>query len=496
MLTDLLEFSLWEAGFAQEFAGEAQRIGEVGVQGAEGDRNGGGVAGDVDLRLEAVGLILNLLAVLGGGSAQEQATGHGSGGGFVEERLLVAEAEVDGGRDGAAAGLLGEHDELETVGQPGSDDAGLDVLRRGIEGLALLNGRAAVVVLEAQGRIGRGGNLRAIGSLGGNELTERAVGGLEIGIGHARHVGGGDLVHFVAHEVEGAPVAVARVSAKHEGNLLRVGERQFNVLFDACLGAIDLLLRGRIGGQTLDRLEQNLLGVVDVLVRLELHKCQRNPGVVHGLGAHADRDGLLGVDQRLVQPARLRSAQHLGHDFEGRDIGMQRGRNVVDRNDCLNVSDAAQGDETLAFLGGLDGVGLGEHSLGPGQCAEGLGDHGQRLGWVELSRDDEVGVVGLVVLVIEGREVCDGHTLDVGAVANDGFSIVMEVVCGGHDALVEDVELAVLAGLHFVADDRHLAVEVLLEHGHVGHAIGLQVQRPAEIVVAGVDGLEVHGLVV
>ena len=29
----------------------------------------------------------------------------------------------------------------------------------------------------------------------------------------------------------------------------------------------------------------------------------------------------------------------------------------------------------------------------------------------------------------------------------------------------------------------------------MGHAIGLQVQRPAEVVVAGVDGLEVHGLV-
>ena len=460
LLADLLEFSGGEAGLAQEFAGEAQRIGEVGVQGAEGDRNGGGVAGDGDLRLEAVGLILDLLAVLGGGSAHEQATGHGSSGGPAEERLLVAEAEVDGGRDGAAAGLLGEHDELETVGQPGADDAGLDVLRRGIEGFALLNGRAAMVVLEARSGIGRGGNLGAIGSLGGNKLAQRAVGGLQVCLGHSRHVGGGDLAHLVAHEVEGAPVAVARVLAKQHGNRLRVRHCQFNALEDARLGAIDLLLRGRIGGQALDRLEKNLLGVVDGLLRLELHECQRNPGVVHGVCAHADRDGLLGVNQCLVQTARLRSAEHLGHDFQGREIGMQRGGNVVDRHDVLNVSDAAKGDETLAFLGGLHGVGLCEHARRPGQCAEGLGDHGQRLGWVELSRDDEIGVVGLVVLVIEDREILNRHALDVGAVADDGFAIVVEVVGGGHDALVEDVELAVLSGLHLVADDRHLAVEV------------------------------------
>jgi hypothetical protein len=97
--------------------------------------------------------------------------------------------------------------------------------------------------------------------------------------------------------------------------------------------------------------------------------------------------------------------------------------------------------------------------------------------------------------VIEDREILNRNALDVGAVADDGLAIVVEVKGGGHDSLVEDVELAVFAGLHLVADHRHLAVEVLLEHGHVGHAVGLQVQRPAEVVVAGVDGLEVHGLV-
>ena len=44
------------------------------------------------------------------------------------------------------------------------------------------------------------------------------------------------------------------------------------------LGAIDFFLGGRVGGQALDVFEQDLLRVVDGLVRLELRKCHREPG--------------------------------------------------------------------------------------------------------------------------------------------------------------------------------------------------------------------------
>ncbi len=72
----------------------------------------------------------------------------------------------------------------------------------------------------------------------------------------------------------------------------------------------------------------------------------------------------------------------------------------------------------------------------------------------------------------------------------------MEVISRSEDALFEDLVGVVFAGFHFVADHRHFGVEIFLEHGHADHAVGFESERPAQIVVAGVEGLEVHGLVV
>ena len=71
----------------------------------------------------------------------------------------------------------------------------------------------------------------------------------------------------------------------------------------------------------------------------------------------------------------------------------------------------------------------------------------------------------------------------------------MEVVGSGHHALVQHIEGIVLAGFHLVPYHRHLGIQVLLEHGHIHHAILFQAQRPAQVLVAGVKGLKVHRLI-
>ena len=49
----------------------------------------------------------------------------------------------------------------------------------------------------------------------------------------------------------------------------------------------------------------------------------------------------------------------------------------------------------------------------------------------------------------------------------------------------------VLAHLELVAHDRHLAVEVLLRDERVHHAVGLEIERPAQVLVGRLEGLEV-----
>ena len=84
-----------------------------------------------------------------------------------------------------------------------------------------------------------------------------------------------------------------------------------------------------------------------------------------------------------------------------------------------------------------------------GNGAEGLRHHGQRLRLIELAGDDEVGVIGLVVLLVEDGQVLDGHALDVGAVADDGLAVVVEVVGRGQDALFQDVRSGCFRRLPF-----------------------------------------------
>jgi hypothetical protein len=69
------------------------------------------------------------------------------------------------------------------------------------------------------------------------------------------------------------------------------------------------------------------------------------------------------------------------------------------------------------------------------------------------------------------------------------------VVGDALQALHEDAEGRVLALLVFVAHDRHLAVEVLLRDEGVRHPVGLDGDRPLEVVVARLEELEVVGAV-
>ena len=122
---------------------------------------------------------------------------------------------------------------------------------------------------------------------------------------------------------------MADVTAEHDGNVLRVGEGEFDVFQDAALGTIDFLLRRRVGGKTLDNFEKCLLGVVDGLVGLELCKSLGDAGIVHAVGAHVGGDGFLAVDERLVETAGLRSAENLGGNLKGCRIGMKARGDVV-----------------------------------------------------------------------------------------------------------------------------------------------------------------------
>ena len=72
--------------------------------------------------------------------------------------------------------------------------------------------------------------------------------------------------------------------------------------------------------------------------------------------------GLLGLDQRLVEPARGRVAEHQHDEVDGGEIGIGAGRHVVRGHHPLHVADAAHRHAALAVLGRLGGVELGKRA--------------------------------------------------------------------------------------------------------------------------------------
>ena len=279
--------------------------------------------------------------------------------------------------------------------------------------------------LNVGGDIGGGGNLGAVGALGGNEEGERAVGFLQVGLGDAQDIGLGDRLDAVAHEEHQAPVALRVVFAEIERDGLGIVHLQFDVLQQAGLDAFHFFLGGRLGGQAFDGLEQNLAGLVERLIELEAGGGDDEAGVVQFFHSHAGADGLLVIDQGLVEAAGGAVAEHAGEHVERGGIGVGAGGNVIERHEALGIADAAQGDGAFAVLRGLVGVGLFERAGGLGNGAEELGDQGEGLGLVELAGDGQQRVIGLVILLVERSQSVDRHIFDVGAVADGGLAVVV-----------------------------------------------------------------------
>jgi len=175
---------------------------------------------------------------------------------------------------------------------------------------------------------------------------------------------------------------------------------------------------------------------------------------------------------------------------------MRAGRRVIRHLNGLNIAGAAQDHFAFAILRGFLGIGRDEFAGGPRNRAEDVLDPRKRLGVVEFTGDDQRCVVGLVILVIEVLEALDRHVLDIAAGANRRAAIAVPQVGGGHNALKQDAGGGIFTHLEFVAHHGHFAIEIGARDAGVNHAVRLEFEREAQILVRGGHGFEVVGAVV
>jgi hypothetical protein len=157
-------------------------------------------------------------------------------------------------------------------------------------------------------------------------------------------------------------------------------------------------------------------------------------------------EAFLGLDERLVEAARgTVVGQNLRRQLHGREIGVRPRRHVIADHDVLHLADSAQRDRALAVLRRLVRVDRRQRALRLWNRCEQLADEAKGLGFVDLARHDEDGVVRLVVRPVERLQASDRNVLDVGARPDRGLAVVVPQIRGGEDALVEDAKRIVLA---------------------------------------------------
>ena len=157
----------------------------------------------------------------------------------------------------------------------------------------------------------------------------------------------------------------------------------------------------------------------------------------------------------------------------------------------LHVPDTTNGDRALAVLRWLRGIEGGKRTRGLGNGAEVLRDELERLRLVELAGDEQHRVVWLIEGPVKALEAIDRHVLEVGSRADGRLAVVVPEIRRREYTLQQDIGRTVLAGLQLVSHDGHLAVEIRFGDERVHHPVGLQIERPAQVLVGGRERLEV-----
>ena len=159
--------------------------------------------------------------------------------------------------------------------------------------------------------------------------------------------------------------------------------------------------------------------------------------VMFAPGKRRSAGSLFSLDERLEQPARRLRAQDVRQHLQRGDVLVWAGRDVIRDTNRTIIADAPQGDFALAVLRRFLGPGGVEFAGGAGDRAKIFLHQRQRLGFIKLAGNDEHNVVRLVKLFVKGPQVLDGNTLDIAAVADGLFAVVVPFVGRGFDALAE-----------------------------------------------------------
>ncbi len=260
--------------------------------------------------------------------------------------------------------------------------------------------------------------------------------------------------------------------------------------------AVELRGRHALLGRGLDVLDQRTRQRVGVGPFVCRREADEQGVVLVQIGAAVGRDRDLAVDHEVfAQRAPIVRADGIGSEVEREGLAVELAGHLPAARDQR----AAGRQREFAAVG--DGARLFTRPAGDGRRVRILGlreqlrGQGQHALLVELAGHDERGVVGAVVLLVEGLQRAERRVFDVAARTDGRAPVAMpEPALALQRAHHEAVGAGVTA-LQLVAHDGHFALQVLLREAGSNEAIGLDAQGRVDLVGLGRHGLEEVGAI-
>ena len=167
--------------------------------------------------------------------------------------MLIAQSKADDRRHALPTILLGEEGKAESRLQRAAVHTRIDVGRRRVERLAGGDDGVTPVALEERVDARCGSDVRPVRLVGRDEESDRPVRGLEILARHALDVLDRHLLHLIPVIEEQAPIAHCHPLAQLQAEPPGVRRRELEALEYLGLGALDFLVRRRLGRRDLRR---------------------------------------------------------------------------------------------------------------------------------------------------------------------------------------------------------------------------------------------------
>ena len=145
---------------------------------------------------------------------------------------------------------------------------------------------------------------------------------------------------------------------------------------------------------------------------------------------------------------------------------------MIHRSEVLCVCHTSDRCDPIPVLRRLDGISQRQWGLGSGQDSKVLLNPLQRFVLIEITRDDQHGIVGSIVLAVKRPQAIDRDPLDIAAVADRGFSIVVPLISCREHTLLKDPNWVVLSLLEFAPNNGKLLLEVFAKYLAVDQSVG------------------------